>query len=373
MSGYMVFDVSLVENETTVAELRKCFSCCKTQHLFAGGKKLDDDKSISSSGLRDWDEIKLTGKEDFSELQLRCGSWWWQEHEVGKAWKRWRAHIYHCMNHQAVDRALKHTSWKKSELDEVCSPLESLIVQGHERRQACAALKRAGGRVEDALRIIRSGEVSTQQKALTVDVRPFALGDGKELVQLEKELVAEGKPVMTTLMDMDGAAKASRVFVAVAINADGKMVGYAVWKRMPGHAWSSLQDHCGHKHATDKPKANGQDEGGAVCEIVNVFVRPQHRSQGVGTKLLQEALSNCRNVFFAQQILAHAHVDNHIAHALLHKQGISSSFRRFDFFRRLEAMPTSMSRAPSHATMRLGFEKGREVSPDGYVFADPKV
>ena len=48
---------------------------------------------------------------------------------------------------------------------------------------------------------------------------------------------------------------------------------------MAGHAWSSLQDHCGH---TRHVKQAADDEGGgAVCEIVNVFVTAPHRSRGV--------------------------------------------------------------------------------------------
>ena len=141
---------------------------------------------------------------------------------------------------------------------------------------------------------------------------------------------------------------------------------------MAGHAWSSLQDHCGH---TRHVKQAADDEGGgAVCEIVNVFVTAPHRSRGVGSRLLMEALEHCRGVFHAQQILAHAHVDNHLAHALLHKHGIASSFRRFDFFRRLEAMPPGAGcKAPSHSALRLTNGAGKVLSPDGYVFADPKL
>lgn len=349
LSGYMVFDTSIVDATTPISELRKCFSCCRSQHLFTeSGSKLDDGKTVAESGLRNWDVLQIRGKENLHDWQVRCGSWWWQEHSVGKAWKRWRDHIYHCSNHQAVDRALRHESWKKNELDETSSPLEALVaLGGHECRKACAALKRAGGRLVDAKRLLESepAAAAAQKARLAVKVVPFEPGEmGRQLVQLERDLVAEGKPVMTTMLDMQGEPKAARLFVAVAVIDDGSkeagtVCGYASWKRMPGHAWSSLQDHCGHARSVVKREATTADEGGAVCEIVNVYVSATYRSRGVGSALLQEALDHCRGVFHAQQILAHAHVDNHAAHAMLYKQGISSSFRRFDFFRRLQAAP----------------------------------
>ena len=56
-----------------------------------------------------------------------------------------------------------------------------------------------------------------QKSRLEVNIRPFELGMGQELVRMERELVEEGKPVMTTLLDLEGQPKAARVFVAVAL------------------------------------------------------------------------------------------------------------------------------------------------------------
>ena len=41
-------------------------------------------------------------------------------------------------------------------------------------------------------------------------------------------------------------------------------------------------------------QAADDEGGGAVCEIVNVFVTAPHRSRGVGSRLLMEALEHCR-------------------------------------------------------------------------------
>lgn len=380
-SGYNVFDLSILPNDLSIAQLRENLSCCKGQQLYdKEGTRLDPDGTLSSCGIRPWAELQIKGQESLTELQVRCGGWWYQEVEVGKAWKRWQEYIYHCINHKAVTAALRHESWKLSELDEQTTPLETMLSEGGcNRRTACSALKRAKSNLSAARRLLDDGPGKCKHP-LDVTVRPFALGDGQALLRLEREMVAEGRPVMSTVLDSQGEPKAMRLFVAVAVDQSGEVVGYTSWKRMPAHAWSTLKEHCGKARGCgckckdgsteEKGKAEKAGEEGSVCELVNVYVSKAHRSRYVATTLLQTAVDHCKNVFAACQILAHAHVDNIHAHALLLKCGVPCSFRRFDYFREVQALP--LGKAASYPRQQI-MDGGRVLSPDGYLFAHPAL
>merc|ERR1712086_1144879 len=315
MSGFPLVDVRLVSTDVSIRQLRLQLSCCKSHQLVG------------------------------------------QEGEAGKAWKRWRDHVYHCAQHRAVTAALRHETWRISELEERSSPIEALVAKGALRRHACAALLRAPSNPARIAEILKE-QPRAQKEALEVQVRSFAPGDAPGLLRLEHARVDENRPSLDVMLDSEGAVQPARLFIAVAVGAEEQLVGYVAWKRVPAHAWSRLQDHCCSKHK--HPEHDNDDDEGAVCEIVNVFVSKECRGQRVGTQLLQLSVNHCTEVFMACQIMAHVHVDNHTAAALFSKCGLSSSFRRFDYFRRLKSV------RPKNQT------SGRPSS-DGYLFGSPAI
>jgi len=358
MSGFPLVDVRLVSTDVSIRQLRLQLSCCKSHQLVGpDGEVLDPADTVGT--LQSWSELHVRGHESVGDLLSRCGSWWWQEVEAGKAWKRWRDHVYHCAQHRAVTAALRHETWRISELEERSSPIEALVAEGALRRHACAALLRAPSNPARIAEILKE-QPRAQKEALEVQVRSFAPGDAPGLLRLEHARVDENRPSLDVMLDSEGAVQPARLFIAVAVGAEEQLVGYVAWKRVPAHAWSRLQDHCCSKHKHPEHDNDDDDDEGAVCEIVNVFVSKECRGQRVGTQLLQLSVNHCTEVFMACQIMAHVHVDNHTAAALFSKCGLSSSFRRFDYFRRLK------SDRPKNQT------SGRPSS-DGYLFGSPAI